>query len=237
LSNLSFPPHSYRIALIGDSEAWNAVLWPESMGGVLEAELAAGQNALGLALHPSVLVLSASGGTFASASDFIKANFGDGEADLVILEYGEEAFYYEIKLHPELEKGRGSSVLPARIRDLAAQLQKQGTKFALLPIPRARDVSPTENSAAGESREDVQAFDFAGNFHTGLEFESSFADGSTHVIRVLSALVETDRLPEAPPLFNTFDNHLTSQASILIGRALAADLRAWKPWADTKAHL
>jgi sugar lactone lactonase YvrE len=236
LSNLAFPPHSYRIALVGNSNLWNAVLWPESIGGVLEAELAAQQSALGIALKPSVQVLSASGGTLGSAIDFIKANFGDGEADLVILDYGEEAFNHEIGENPELGNGVWKRLFPARVRELARQLQRQGTKFALLTIPRDRDVSPTENSVAREYGKAPQAFDFAGNYRTGLDFENTFVDGQTRVIRILSTLAETDLRPDTPSLFNTFDPHITCQASIIIGRALVADLIAWKPWADMKAR-
>jgi hypothetical protein len=235
LSNLTFPQHTYRIALIGDSFTWNNVLWPESMGGVIETGLAANRQTAGLKLAPSVLLFSASGGTLQSASDFIKTNFGDGQADLVILVYDRFALSHEIDQAPELRDNRWKTVLPTRLRDLEVQLLKQGTKLAFLPIPTSRNVSPIEQAALREDETNPAAYDFDATYREGIAFETTFAESQTHVIRLLHSLAEADRAQQTPPLYNNRDNHLTAQGSILVGRAIVTDLLRWKPWSDPKA--
>jgi len=231
LDNFTFPPHTYRIALIGDSYTWNNVLWPESMGGILESGLAARPDS-GLKLKAGVLLLSASGGTLRSASDFITTNLGDGQADLVILVYDKLALGHEFDTSPQLRDGSWRSVIPERVRDLASRLRKQGTKFALLPIPNAGDVSPVEGSAYRETGDDEGRFNFSGLYRSGVDFENAFAEKQLHVIRLIGTLADLDRKPDTPSLYNAYDTHLTTQGSIVVGNAILADLLAWKPWAD-----
>ena len=230
-SNLVFPPHAYRIALVANSLTWNDVLWPESMSGILESGLAANQNALGTTLVPSVANVSVSAATFHSASSYIAAHFGDGQADLVIYEYDKSALAHEFDVTPALRDGSWKKVLPAQFRELAAQLAKRGTKFALLLLPRPRDISPVENAAIREYINEPDVFTDADNYRSALEFENVFAEGQPHAIRMLGPLADLERGPDTTPLYNTFDNHFTVHGSFVVGQALVADLLAWKPWA------
>jgi sugar lactone lactonase YvrE len=234
LSNFSFPAHAYRIVLIANSLDWNNVLWPESMGGVLESGLGERQAVLGTTLRPSVLVLSVSAGTLHSSSDFIRKNLSDGQADLVILEYDRSSLAHEMGLEPALGDDRWKSVLPQRLAQLATQLQKHGTKLALLLLPRPRDVSPVENGAIRENSNGPDAYDTAGNYRSAEEFEDIFAGAHLHTIRLLQPLVALDRRRETTPLYNTFDVHFTVAGSIFVGRAILADILAWKPWLSVK---
>ena len=226
-----FPPKSYRIAVIGDSYLWSDVLWPESIGGGLEAALDSEGRAAGLRLKPHVEVLSTSAGTFASAKDFITTYLADGEADLVIFQYSHIAFDHELANDPSLAGAAWKSILPVRFAALASDLAKQGTKFAVVTIPIAEAVSADERAVARESYANPTGGD---DFAAALELERTLVSPHFHTIPLLGAIRAADGLPDSPPLYNVLDHHLSIEGSTVAGRLVADDVLRWKPWSSAK---
>lgn len=224
---VKFAPNTYRIVIVGDSYAWNDVLWPESFAGVLERELRANGAAAGLAMPARVEVLSASAGTFASAKDFISTYLADGEADLVIFEYNRLALDHERQNEPALAGEAWKSQLPKRFAALAADLGAQKTRLAVALIPLPQSVSSDEGSVF---RETDQTYDDETNYLSELDFEHSIASSGVHTIELLGDFRAAEARPGAAALYNVLDDHMTVLGSVLAGRSLASDLLGWKPW-------
>lgn len=233
LSNLRFRNNSYRVVIIGDSYLWTGVLWPESISGGIETGLNAGGRALGLSRPVNVLAASIDGLPLSAETSFVDTNFGDGEADLVILLTDNFNLSNESKSSAGLRGGGAADyqkAFPEAIRSLAGRLRKNGTQLEIVAMPCCGWTAPSENARARELSQDPNNYDYDQRYQLALQFQNALSSTGLHTLKLLGPMEKAEELANRSPLFNSNDHHLTVQGAVLVGQLILGDLEQWRPW-------
>jgi sugar lactone lactonase YvrE len=210
LSNLSFGKNAYNIAIVGNSYAFFNVLWPESMGGQIEAGLARDGKKAGLRKRAIVNIFRIDDLGAGPETTLIGNDLADGEADLLVLLVN----YYEALDEP-------------RLRDIERALAGKHTKLLVVFTPQGFETSPLEFWKANVA---ADGYDYATLRRKAAREESYVESLGAHSLLLLDAM-QREELPAARRnFFYGADHHLTVFGTGWVGRAIASELERWKPW-------
>jgi DNA-binding beta-propeller fold protein YncE len=210
LGNLSFGRSAYNIAIVGNSYAFFNVLWPESIGGQIEAGLARDGKKAGLRKRAAVNIFRIDDLGAGPEATLIGNDLGDGEADLLVLLVN----YYEALDEP-------------RLRDIERELAGKHTKLLVVFTPQGFETSPLEFWKANV---DAGSYDYAALRQKAAREESYVESLGAHSLLLLDAMQREELAPGRRNFFYGADHHLTVFGTGWVGRAITSELERWKPW-------
>jgi hypothetical protein len=210
LSNFAIADHSYNVAIVGNSYAFYNVLWPESIGGRIEAALTRDAKSIELPER-------------ASLSTFrIDAASEDAEISIV----HEYLFDHRVNLIVLLLNSY-VAMRSQTLETLKAQLDSAGIKLLVVFTPQGFEIAPSEFWSA---KRDTGDADFAKLREPAARDESYYNMTGVHGLYLLDAMEAHETLPNRQPLFYSSEHHLTIYGSEWVGRRIADEIERWKPW-------
>jgi hypothetical protein len=228
--SFSYPPGSYRIALVGNSMDFccSAPLWRESMAGVIEDGLLRNGPRLGLRHKAYVNLWRLDATTLTATRSFVSNILGNGQVDLVILIVNEGNTGYEIEQRPELNvNDLWKSQIPRELHQLRDTLAKDGTKLLLAVTPDAMQVSPLERAYILVGTPD---YDYARYQKAGQDLVNVYRTSGVQMISLLEPIERLEESAGRLPLFNTSEGHLSRTGGTVMGEMILSGIEQWKPW-------
>jgi sugar lactone lactonase YvrE len=210
LSNFTIPDRSYHIAIVGNSYAFYNVLWPESIGGRLEAALGRDATNIGLTQRPAVSTFRIDAASDEAQISVIHEYLFDRRTSLIVLLLNSYV-------------GMRSETL-ARLK---AQLDTAGIKLLVVFTPQGFEVSPSEYWSA---KRDTGDADFVKLREPAARDETYYNMTGVHGLYLLDAMQAHEDERNRQPLFYSSDHHFTIYGSEWVGRRIAAEIERWKPW-------
>jgi streptogramin lyase len=210
LSNFAISDRDYNIAIVGNSYAFYNVLWPESIGGRIEAGLARDQARIGLPTKPNVTVFRIDAASDDAAISVIHEYLYDKRTSLVILMLNAYV-----------------AMRSSTLQRLQGQLDDAGVKLLVVFTPQGYQVSPRD---FWQTKHETGAFDFRALHLQAVESQSYYAMTGVHGLYLLSNMEAQEGLRNRPPLFYSSEHHLTVYGSEWVGRRITDELERWKPW-------
>ena len=228
-TELAVSPKAFRVAMVGNSLIFHNVLWPESMGAVVQNGLARE----GLAKPPVVSIVRVNSATVSTITSYVENYLGDGQADVVIVLLDTFNHDYAVHLDPQLEQTEAWKTIDvAALRAMKVTLDKAGTKLLVVYLPAARSIATTELSYYTTI---VNGFTSLAPAVTTDRIRDQLLEqlyGSAGVpflsVRDGFLLDEASSGGDAP-LFYAQDSHMSPAGQRLAGRLILARIKAWAP--------
>ncbi len=222
----------YRILIVGNSMLANSLLWGDTAGGRLEAELNAHRAALGITKPVKVALIWL--GTNAEIHDFIDEAASSYLADTVILDYNVGFVNRDVPgadqyASPLDSTAQWKAGLIDKVRSTRKTLRDAGIPFYVAIQPTPEDYPPFEETAARLTYP-ITALDpekFAGD---EALYRSIFGEDGTPVIDLFAAFDAIERAPGRVPLFGSRDHHLSAGGQAAVAAAFYKTLTTDKPW-------
>jgi len=221
LTKLTFPPHTYRVAVVGSSFTWFGSGFDDSISGFLQGRLA---RVPALASRPPAL-------------QYFQVSL-PGEFDLIdnILSLGTvDAVVMLISPIDPLGLNRGSDptawgpYVRQRMTQSVTMLEKAHIPMLLVVNPAPQTLSPLASTYVFDGKEADPRTDYDSEHQALL---SVVAGNGAPLLDLYPAFREEIARPEHRPLFNTADTHYSPYGREFVAGAIYAELLKRAPWAS-----
>lgn len=215
----------YRIALVGNSYAYTDVSYEQSIGAVLERALNSVRSGARPPRPAKVLTVRISAAGTDDEANYVNT-FLPGTVDLVVWMFNDNHVYFQIRDHPNTAAVAATDSLIATLRETAATLAADKTKFVVVYQPDADESSSVENRVG----RDLSANRFGQNALGDTVRSSLAASGVPY--SDLQAPIRSDETQNVTrsDYFSTFDPHPSIEGASELGHAIARALLESAPW-------
>jgi hypothetical protein len=210
LSNFDIPDRSYHIAIVGNSYAFYNVLWPESIGGRIEAELTRDAATIGLPEKPAINTFRIDAASDEAAISIIHEYLYDRRTSLIV---------FLLNAYVPM---RSDTLLR-----LQSQLDGVGIKLLIVFTPQGFEISPRDFWSAKRDEGIADAVKLRAQ---AARAESYYNMTHVHGLFLLDAMEAQDGARNRQPLFYSSEHHFTVYGSEWVGRRIVDELERWQPW-------
>jgi hypothetical protein len=210
LSNFTIPDRSYHVAIVGNSYAFYNVLWPESIGGRIEAELSRDATSIALPAPPAVSTFRIDAASDDAAISIIHEYLYDHRTSLIVF------------LLNSYVAMRSDTLLRLR-----SQLDSVGIKLLVVFTPQGFEVSPRDFWSAKRDEDSGDALKLRAQ---AARAESYYNMTHVHGLFLLDAMEAQGGTRNRQPLFYSSEHHFTVYGSEWVGRRIVDELERWRPW-------
>lgn len=234
LSELSYDPNVYRIALVGDSYTWHSTLFVDSVAGRLQARL--NRDNVLRNVHKRVKVVYFS----KYVTNYVDI-LATGIVDFVISDVnaGNMDDFSKNPLGSTADDGKWQEGLHASLLHDIVTLHVGHVGVLVCVNPFPWEISPAEGMYRAQN---VESFTYtppgfylhSDYFSAERNFEKALANLPAPVLNLWPVFRDYEKRASRLPLYNTDDWHYSPEGRLVMANALADKLEALRPWDHTQ---